>query len=111
MTGDNAGDADSVCCLCGQPRGQLPVVQTVSGNFAHIACADRAALQAWRLRSVLALTHGGAAIAGLLLWGAMVGVTPLLVSLALLSATLHARLHRRWWQITARDLRQLLRDY
>jgi hypothetical protein len=85
------------CDLCAHPLGvDHRTVPTTTGEFVHIACADREALVAARHRLRMALISGAAMILVvlLLLWFiALLGLflLPML-------AVLHVRLNRVWWR-------------
>lgn len=103
-----AKDATPPCGLCGQALS-APTVTTFAGERVHVACAERAARQAWRERQLLAGAHAliivssGAA----LLW---LGVATLLLIAVLLAwGALHSRLHARFWHYAGRDVRRWLR--
>lgn len=97
----------AVCALCGVSLCP-PTVATAIGTRVHLACAERAALQAWRCRRLAALAHGliiVSVVAGLAWFG--VGL-PLLLALLLAWLALHGGLHRRFWHYLIRDLRRWL---
>lgn len=97
------------CPLCGEPLSGAPSVAVRGGGRCHLACAEREAAAAWRRRRALALCHLAAlaiAIIGLALW---CGPSFALLGITLAWAGLHARLHRRFWHYTFRDLRRATR--
>lgn len=95
------------CYLCGALLDDtlLPSVPSTDGGRVHIACADRAALAAWKRRSLVACGSGILCFAILLIALLIhTGSLVLLVLLALIAGS-HLWLNERWW----RHMCQLLR--
>lgn len=103
-----AKEATPSCGLCGAALTG-PTVATSSGDRVHIACADRAARRAWRVRRAAATLHG-LCIVGVVTWLAGRGVEAMpLFSLLIAWLAAHWRLHWRFWHYLGRDLRRRLR--
>lgn len=96
---------DGPCPLCGMPLAGEPGV-ALRGGFAHLACAERQAITAWRRRRRLALLHLALMSLTLITLAAWGWPAPALAALALAWAGMHIQLHRRFWHYTLRDLRQ-----
>lgn len=95
------------CIICGSPiEAHEGYALTTSGEYVHIACADRQASAAYRRRTILAIVSASLLVGLILVAFLMHLRTELLIMLIVGGSALHILIHRLWWNMFRQNVRR-----